>query len=179
VIVMDERGACREFNPAAERVFGHRREAVIGRQLGDVIVPPHLRAAHAAGLARLLARGESRMVGRRIETVGLRADGSTFAVELAIVAASADGERLFVAHLRDVTERVRAAEALRESEARFHAAADCLADGLAIFDAEGRLAYHNGRFAAHLIPGVRAALAPGKRLEDVVREGMASSPVYH
>jgi hypothetical protein len=38
---------------------------------------------------------------------------------------------------------------------------------------------HNGRFAAHLMPGVRAALAPGKRLEDVVREGMASSPVYH
>ena len=32
VIVMDEQGACREFNPAAERVFGHPRKAVIGRQ---------------------------------------------------------------------------------------------------------------------------------------------------
>ena len=68
----------REFNPAAERVFGHRREAVLGRMLGALIVPEHLRAAHAAGLARLLTTGQSRMVGRRIEIEALRADGGLF-----------------------------------------------------------------------------------------------------
>jgi PAS domain S-box-containing protein len=138
VIVMDEQGACREFNPAAERVFGHPRKAVIGRQLGEVIVPPHLRAAHAAGLARLLATGESRMVGRRIETVGLRSDGSTFPVELAIVAASAGGERLFVAYLRDLTERVRAAEALQASEARLAAFTQHAPLGMYLKDLDGR-----------------------------------------
>jgi PAS domain S-box-containing protein len=80
---------------------------------------------------------------------------------------------------RDVTEQRRAEAALKASEARFQAAADSLADGLAIFDADGRLAYHNRRFADHLMPGVRAVLALGRRLEDMVREGMAGAPVYH
>jgi PAS domain S-box-containing protein len=179
VIVMDERGALRELNRAAERAFGHRREAAVGRLVGDLIVPPHLRAAHAAGLARLLATGESRLAGRRLETEGLRADGSTFPIELTIEGISAGGERLFVAYARDITERTRVRRALLESEARFQAAADSLADGLAIFDADGRLAYHNRRFADHLMPGVRAVLALGRRLEDMVREGMAGAPVYH
>src|SRR3954447_11849954 len=121
VIVMDERGVLRELNPAAERIFGHRREEAIGRSLGDVVVPPHLRAAHTAGLARLLTTGESRMLGRLIETEGMRADGVLFPVELAIVEAAAGGERLFVAHVRDIAARQEADRALRESEARCRA----------------------------------------------------------
>ena len=118
VILMDEAGVLREFNPAAERVFGHRREAVIGRMLGDLIVPEHLRAAHTAGLARLLATGQSRMVGRRIELEALRADGSLFPIELAIVELRLDGRRLFAAYLRDLTDsRKAAAEILRQREA--------------------------------------------------------------
>jgi two-component system NtrC family sensor kinase len=115
---MDESGVLREFNPAAERIFGHARAAVVGRPLGDVLVPPHLRRAHAGGLARLLATGQSRMVGRRIETEGLRADGSLFPIELAIVELRLEGRRLFAAYLRDLTDRQQAeAEILRQREA--------------------------------------------------------------
>ena len=120
VILMDEDGVLREFNPAAERSFGHAREAVIGRPLGDVIVPPKLRQDHAAGLARLLATGESRMVGRRIETEGLRADGSLFPIELAIVELRLEGRRLFAAYLRDLTEARRAEAEIRRQREALH-----------------------------------------------------------
>lgn len=179
IVVLDEGGSIREFNPAAERAFGHRRGTVLGRPFAEVAVAPRLRSILAADLTRQLATGRSRLVGRRIEVEGLRADGSTFPAELALTEARAGPERLLVAHVRDIGERRAMERALRESEARFHAAADSLADGLAIFDPADRLAYHNARFAAHLMPGVRAALAPGKRLADMVREGMAGAPVYH
>ena len=53
VIVIDEAGRVVEFNPAAEQTFGHRREAVLGRAIGEIIVPPHLRERHAAGIRPL------------------------------------------------------------------------------------------------------------------------------
>ena len=46
VVVMDSKGGIVEFNAAAERVFGHRREDVLGRRMADVIIPQRLREAH-------------------------------------------------------------------------------------------------------------------------------------
>src|SRR3954468_15668551 len=143
---MDERGVLRELNPAAERIFGHRREEAIGRSLGEAVVPPHRRAAHTAGLARLLATGESRMLGRRIETEGMRADGTLFPVELAIVEATAGGERLFVAHVRDIAARQEADRALRESEARCRAIAEGMPVPVLISDPDtAEILFANGR----------------------------------
>src|SRR4051812_23020351 len=67
--------------------------------------------------------------------------------------------------------RRRAYEArLAEGEARFRAAAESLRDGLAIFDAEDRLVYHNARYPENLTGGLRATMAPGKRWTDWWRE---------
>src|SRR5207247_9141439 len=68
----------------AEAVFGWREDEVLGRPLADTIIPPALRSAHASGLARYLASGEARVLGRRIELTGIRRDGTEFPVELAI-----------------------------------------------------------------------------------------------
>ena len=73
---------------------------------------------------------------------------------------------------RDVTERVAA-------EARFLAAAETLPDGLAIFDAEDRLVYHNRRYPEHQMANVRAVLALGKRFEDLLRDALALGPIHH
>ena len=73
---------------------------------------------------------------------------------------------------RDVTERVAA-------EARFLAAAETLRDGLAIFDAEDRLVYHNRRYPEHQMANVRAVLALGKRYQDLLRDALALGPIHH
>ena len=58
IITIDHEGSITEFNPAAERVFGYRRNAVVGKQLAEIIVPPSMREKHQLGLARHLATGE-------------------------------------------------------------------------------------------------------------------------
>lgn len=107
IITMDADGIVREFNPAAERVFGYRRDEAIGRELAELIVPPVLRERHRQGLAHYLKSGEGPVLGRRIEIAAVRADEEEILVELAITAYRIAGQPVFTAYLRDITERVR------------------------------------------------------------------------
>lgn len=113
IIGIDGDGRVVEFNPAAERVFGHRREMVMGRSLAELIIPERYREAHQSGMARFRATGEGPFLGRRVEVEAQRADGTEFPAELTIsVAEGAEGS-IFIGYLRDITER-KAAEAERE-----------------------------------------------------------------
>jgi len=105
IIGMDDGGRIIEFNAAAERVFGHRRDAVLGRDLAAVIIPPRLRSGHSDGLARYAKTGHGLYIGRLVETVAMRADGTEFPVELAISVAAAKDGNIYVGHLRDITAR--------------------------------------------------------------------------
>ncbi len=107
IITMDHQGNVVEFNPAAERTFGHRREEVIGRQLADIIIPVSLRDRHKRGMAHYLTTGEGPVLGKRLELPALRADGTEFPVELAITRIPTNGPALFTAYLRDLSELKR------------------------------------------------------------------------
>jgi PAS domain S-box-containing protein len=113
IITIDHEGRVVEFNPAAERTFGHRRADVLGRQMAELIVPPPLREQHYRGLAHYLATGEGPVLDKRVEMTALRADGTEFPVELAVTRISAEGPPLFTAYLRDITGRKRAEQASR------------------------------------------------------------------
>jgi len=117
IVTIDHEGRITEFNPAAERTFGYRRDEVVGNHLADVIIPPSLREKHRRGLARYLATGEARMLGRRIEITAVRSDGSEFPVELAITRIPFDEPPSFTGYLRDITERKQSEQELRRSEA--------------------------------------------------------------
>jgi PAS domain-containing protein len=66
IIGIDDRGIVLEFNEPAERLFGYRREDVLGRELAELIVPPDLRDRHREGLRRYLETGEGRVLDRRV-----------------------------------------------------------------------------------------------------------------
>ena len=145
IITMDHEGKVVEFNPAAERTFGYRREDVMGREIADCIIPAALRERHHRGMAHYLATGEGPVLGKRIELPALRADGTEFPVELAITRIPIDGPPLFTAYLRDISERTRnehhrkqTEEALRQSEARFRGLMEQAPFSVQVFAPDGR-----------------------------------------
>jgi PAS domain S-box-containing protein len=108
IITMDAEGRITEFNPAAENTFGCSRGEIMGQELAEAIIPPQWREAHRRGLARYLACGEGPVLGKRIEIIALRADGSEFPAELAVNRVNCEGLPTFTAYLRDLSERRRA-----------------------------------------------------------------------
>jgi PAS domain S-box-containing protein len=124
VITIDDRGRVVEFNPAAERTFGYSAAEAVGRDMASLIVPPELRERHRKGFARYLETNVPAILDRRIEITGMRADGSTFPVELTITRIDVPGEAGFAGYLRDITDRKEAEHELRASRARIVAAGD-------------------------------------------------------
>lgn len=120
VITADRDCRVTGWNAAAERIFGWRAEEIMGRPIGDTIVPGHHRAAHEAGLARYHATGCPHVLGQRLELEAMRADGSVFPCELSIHEVKAAGRSFFTAWLRDLTPlRQAQAEVARQRE-RLH-----------------------------------------------------------
>ncbi len=119
IITMDHQGNIVEFNPAAEKNFGYKAADVIGQNLADTIIPERLREAHWKGFERYINTGEARVLNQLIELPAMRADGSEFPAEVSINSIrSTNGPPFFTAFLRDITERKKTEEALREADRR-------------------------------------------------------------
>jgi PAS domain S-box-containing protein len=172
IVTADESGRIVDFNPAAERTFGLERAAVIGKELSDTIVPEHLRDRHRAGMARFVAGGAPRMLGRRVEVEGLRSDGTVFPLELAVVEAPVGGGRLFISFMRDLTQQKAAEAQLRQSEARLSAFMRHAPTTMFLKDAEGRYLVANEEAARNL--GCRVEDMIGRTIRDVGPSDLAA-----
>ncbi len=142
VIVMDHHGNVVEFNPAAERTFGYRRQDALGRPLAALVTPPLLRAQHRAGLERYLEGGDAPVIGRQLELIAMRADGSELPIAMAVTAVrAANGPPLFVGIIRDLTDRKRTEHELRRTTHLFDLVLDHSQDLISLVDPTGRIDY--------------------------------------
>jgi PAS domain S-box-containing protein len=131
IITMDADGRIVEVNEATENTFGYTSDQLIGGDLAELMIPPgKLRDAHRRGLRRYVETGASRMVGHPVELDAMRADGSTFPIELAVTRPDLPGPPLFCGYLRDVTERReadRSLQALADEQAALRRVATAVA----------------------------------------------------
>jgi PAS domain S-box-containing protein/excisionase family DNA binding protein len=103
IISIDAGGVVVEFNPAAERMFGYLRAQVLGRDVAELLVAPRQRDRHCRDLRRALDGGEERILDQRVEFEAQRADGSLFAVELAI-ARMGGASAAYIGFVRDLSD---------------------------------------------------------------------------
>ncbi|MBI3188832.1 MAG: PAS domain S-box protein, partial [Gammaproteobacteria bacterium] len=83
IITINQHGIVEMFNPAAEHLFGYAASEVIGQNV-KMLMPEPYHSQHDGYLQHYLTTGEVRILGTSREVVGLRRDGSTFPMYLAI-----------------------------------------------------------------------------------------------
>ncbi len=116
IITVDEAQTVLIFNPAAETVFGVPAAQAIGSPLSRFI-PERFRAAHAHYIDQFGATGVTeRQMGRQQRVLyGLRENGEEFPIEASISQTRDEDGKLYTVMLRDITERLRAENLLRQS----------------------------------------------------------------
>jgi PAS domain S-box-containing protein len=142
IVLSDQGGHIIWWNAAAERLFAYPKDEVLGRTL-SMLMPERFRPAHEAGLARLAAGGEPHILGRPVELVGLKKDGTEFPLELSLARWTTKEGTFFSGIIRDITERKRAEEAVirlsRHNELILHSAGE----GIFGLDREGHVTFIN------------------------------------
>ncbi|MFQ5649314.1 MAG: PAS domain S-box protein [bacterium] len=115
IITIDEAGVVQSFNPAAERLFGHAANKVIGKNV-KMLMPDPFYQEHDAYIENYRQSDQKKMIGIGREVVGMRKDGATFPMQLSVSEFFLGTQRMFTAIVRDIGERIQAQKALQESQ---------------------------------------------------------------
>jgi len=104
IISIDALGKVESFNSAAEKIFGYSADEVIGQNIKMLMPQPYQRE-HDGYLYNYHSTGTKKIIGIGRDVEGLRKDGSTFPLELAVSEVKLDNRKLFIGMTRDITER--------------------------------------------------------------------------
>ncbi len=126
VVSVDADGRVTAFNRAAEEVFGHSRSAAVGRDIIELLVPERLQEQQRARFLHRLASDRVSVLGRRFESIAVRADGSELPVELTIARAELPGQPGLTIYLRDISASRRAERAMRDLAAIVESSDDAI-----------------------------------------------------
>lgn len=116
IITIDESQRIVLLNRQAEAVFGYQASEIIGKPL-DCLIPSQFRAAHRGHVERFAAEPVARRsMSERPELMGLRKNGEEFAAEVTISKLKREGQWLFTAIVRDISERKRMEEQVKQEK---------------------------------------------------------------
>ncbi|MBW8638918.1 response regulator [Hoeflea sp. WL0058] len=174
IILADAKGTVIDFSPAAETIFGYTRNRSLGSNMAELIIPPNLRDAHAAGMRRFLETGEKKIIDAgRVEVTAMRSNGATFPVELSIGMTMEPEGPIFIAYVRDISERKRNQQELMSARDEALAADKAKSQFLAMMSHEMRTPL-NGVLAT--LDLLQSSALDGRQ-EDYVRTAIASGEI--
>jgi PAS domain S-box-containing protein len=137
VLAMDADGRLIEFNPAAETLYGYRREEVLGRPMSETLIPERYRRRFLEHLGTYLATGDPEEFTGQLRVAVLRADGIERVAELTPVQITIGGRTIFTSFLRDLTEIERSHADLADQTERLNCLIASAIPGVLITDEQG------------------------------------------
>ena len=148
ILAFDAGGRVIEFNPAAEKLYGFRRDEVLGQAMADFLVPERHRLRFLDHVRTFVETGDPEEFTGQMRIGALRADGTERTVELTPVQITVGGATVFTGFLRDLTEIERSHAALADQTERLNCLIATAIPGVLITDERGRITHVSRSFGA-------------------------------
>jgi len=136
ILTTNPQGNITRINGQVEKLFGYRREELLGQPV-ELLLPKRFRGGHIAHREAYRAQPRLREMGVGLELHGQRKDGSEFPVDIMLGPIETEAGPLVLAVVRDITDRKRAEDALRQSEERLRQIAENVREVLFVMDFRG------------------------------------------
>ena len=139
IVIADSFSKIIEYNASAEGVFGWTRKEIIGRTMEDIFLPEGLRDTYKNAMNQPLLQDRSEAIyPTRFELSGRRKNGEEFPVELNMTFVKRNDDAIFMAYIRDVSDRKITEKALIEARDRAESADKAKSQFLAVMSHEMR-----------------------------------------
>jgi PAS domain S-box-containing protein len=145
IVSIDESSTILFTNSATAEVFGYTPEELVGKNL-TMLMPDYMRQVHEAGLRRYVETGRRHLNWEATELPGLHKDGRQIPLEVSFGEYTKGGKHYFTGFARDITERKRAEEALRQSEMEFRGLANSMPTLVWMANPDGWIFWYNQRW---------------------------------
>jgi len=168
IIMINERGDISFWNKAAQVIFGWSEDEILGKNLHDMIMPESYRAVFAGAFESFQSTGSGAAVGKITELEGLRKDGTGVPVELSLAAVQLGNSWQGIGIVRDITERKRSEDALREANSYLNNLIDHASAPIIVWDPTFRITRFNHAFET--ITGFSAPEVLGQEIGNLFPE---------
>jgi two-component system, cell cycle sensor histidine kinase and response regulator CckA len=176
MVVVGADGRIVLVNTQTEKLFGYQRTELLG-QLVEVLVPERFWADHRKNRGKYMEHTQIRPMGAGLELFGLRKDGTEFPVEISLSPQQTEEGILVSSTIRDVTQRKRVEDALRQSEAAFRG---MIEGTYGVYRAapDGKILMANAALARILGYGSEKEVAKLNLVTDIFQPGQYSSSLF-
>jgi len=144
ILVTNAGGRIASANTQVERIFGYKRDEIIGQPV-EILIPERFRQVHPAHRAGYGAEPQLRPMGIGLELLGRRKDGTEFPVDIMLSPVQTGEETLLLCVVRDVSEKKSAERALRRSEQELRSLFEYCPDVIVVSDRDGRIVRANAQ----------------------------------
>jgi len=166
LLTIDGMGTIRSFNPAAQRIFGHSPEEIIGQNFSALLTgTAGFGDGAGASTALLTAVGRS---GSSRGIMGRRRDGTAFPMDLAVTEMQEGGAAVYIALVRDISARAAAESMAAQAQQQLVDALESISEAFVLYDGQDRILLFNQKFRELHGPCANLIVV-GARFDDVAR----------